>query len=239
MGAYFYSFKIISQYGHVKVLIAGLFCNVLRFIYISFITWPWLVLPFEFLQGITHAAVWAACCSFISHNTDPELRTSAQGVLQFFHHGFGRFCGAVFGGMLIKTHGTKMVFRVYGLVCGVVFVLFTGINFFNMKEGGFQKDLAEDVDPRNVMEAEHLAPHGVPGSGMHKPKPLSRRGSVDEAVTVPQTAVPGPETTNPFLADAVYGATGASTQPSDQPGQFYGRGYSQAQSGYSASGLGY
>jgi hypothetical protein len=32
--------------------------------------------------GITHAAVWAACCSFISHNTDAELRPSAQGVLQ-------------------------------------------------------------------------------------------------------------------------------------------------------------
>ena len=53
MGAYFYSFKIISQYGHVKVLMVGLLGNVIRFIYISFITWPWLVLPFEFLQGNT------------------------------------------------------------------------------------------------------------------------------------------------------------------------------------------
>ena len=34
------------------------------------------------IVGITHAAVWAACCSFISHNTDAELRPSAQGVLQ-------------------------------------------------------------------------------------------------------------------------------------------------------------
>jgi hypothetical protein len=35
-----------------------------------------------FDAGITHAAVWAACCSFISHNTDAALRPSAQGVLQ-------------------------------------------------------------------------------------------------------------------------------------------------------------
>jgi hypothetical protein len=34
-----------------QVLMAGLLGNVVRFIYISFITWPWLVLPFEFLQG--------------------------------------------------------------------------------------------------------------------------------------------------------------------------------------------
>ena len=103
MGAYFYSFKIISQYGHVKVLMVGLLGNVIRFIYISFITWPWLVLPFEFLQGefkvnstkqnikfrlcagITHAAVWAACCSYISHNTDAELRPSMQSFLQVTH----------------------------------------------------------------------------------------------------------------------------------------------------------
>ena len=35
----------------VQVLAAGLLCNVLRFLYISLITWPWLVLPFEFVQG--------------------------------------------------------------------------------------------------------------------------------------------------------------------------------------------
>lgn len=51
MAAYFYSFKIITKIGHIKVLALGLLCNVLRFIYISFITWPWLVLPFEFVQG--------------------------------------------------------------------------------------------------------------------------------------------------------------------------------------------
>ena len=34
-----------------QVLAVGLLCNVLRFLYISLITWPWLVLPFEFVQG--------------------------------------------------------------------------------------------------------------------------------------------------------------------------------------------
>lgn len=105
MAAYFYSWKLINRMGHIKVLAAGLLCNCVRFIYISFITWPWLILPFEFVQGITHAATWAACCSFIAHNTDAELRPSAQGFLQGVHHGFGRFCGAVFGGFLIKSYG--------------------------------------------------------------------------------------------------------------------------------------
>jgi len=40
---------------------------------------------------------------------------------------------------------------------------------------------------------------------------------------------------NPFLEDVAYDAAGARVE--DQ-GQYYGRGYSQAQSGYSSSGFG-
>ena len=47
---------------------------------------------------------------------------------------------------------------------------------------------------------------------------------------------------NPFLGDVMYGAGGGAVQDgggADQGGQYYGRGYTQAQSGYSSSGLGY
>lgn len=37
--------------GHVKVLCMGLLLNVLRFLYISILSNPWWVLPFEFVQG--------------------------------------------------------------------------------------------------------------------------------------------------------------------------------------------
>lgn len=43
----------IAFAGHVKVLYAGLVGNVLRFMYISWLTNPWWVLPFEFVQGKT------------------------------------------------------------------------------------------------------------------------------------------------------------------------------------------
>ena len=106
--------------------------------------------------GITHAAVWAACCSFIAHNTDAELRSSAQSFLQGLHHGFGRFCGAVFGGMLIKSHGTVLVFRIYGLVCAVFLILFILVNFYNRSEGKLSADLPDDVDPRKVSRTNLL-----------------------------------------------------------------------------------
>jgi len=64
--------------------------------------------------GITHAAVWAACCSYIAHNTPQQLRSSSQGVLQGIHHGLGRGCGAVIGGWFVTYFGednTKTVTR--------------------------------------------------------------------------------------------------------------------------------
>lgn len=61
------------------------------------------------MQGITHAAVWAACCSYIAHNTPPQLRSSAQGVLQGLHHGLGRGCGAVIGGMFVASYGNLLL----------------------------------------------------------------------------------------------------------------------------------
>lgn len=127
----------------------GLIGNIIRFIYISYLKNPWWVLPFEFMQGITHAACWAACCSYIAHNTPPHLRTSAQGVLQGLHHGLGRGCGAVFGGIFVTYFGSTATFRGYGIVCIFVLVAFVFINFYR-KEQGFISDIPISEDPHQV-----------------------------------------------------------------------------------------
>lgn len=147
--AYFYSFRLITEVGHVKVLCLGLIGNVLRFLYISYLTNPWWVLPFELMQGITHAAVWAACCSYIAHNTPVHLRASSQGVLQGIHHGLGRGCGAVIGGFFVSYYGTTATFRGYGIMCLFVLGAFIFINFYR-KEQGFISDIPTTEDPRQV-----------------------------------------------------------------------------------------
>ncbi|XP_067627445.1 major facilitator superfamily domain-containing protein 6 [Eurosta solidaginis] len=170
--AYFYSFRFITQIGHIKVLCLGLAGNVLRFLYISYATNPWMVLPFELMQGVTHAAVWAASCSYIAHSTPKHLRASAQGVLQGIHHGLGRGCGAIIGGMFVTSYGTTKTFRGYGLACLVVLGVFIFVNFYRKDQGGFISDLPPTEDPRQVAEeTSHLAPHGVPSNPI--PRALS------------------------------------------------------------------
>ncbi|XP_046998233.1 major facilitator superfamily domain-containing protein 6 [Schistocerca americana] len=212
--AYFFSFRLIKQIGHVKVLCLGLVGNILRFLYISWLTTPWWVLPFEFMQGITHAAVWAACCSYIAHNTPQELRSSAQGVLQGIHHGLGRGCGAVIGGIFVNYFGTRATFRGYGIICIFVLAAFVFINFYR-KDSGFVSDLPPTEDPHQVAEeTAHLAPHGVPSNPI--PRALSSTrlhelGNSDQAgygatyqtsggnLDVPGQPSIGGGSTNPFL----------------------------------------
>lgn len=57
--------------------------------------------------GVTHAAIWAACISYLSAAVPPELRTSAQGILQGLHLGLGRGCGAMVGGVLVNYFGKQ------------------------------------------------------------------------------------------------------------------------------------
>ncbi|CAG5130572.1 unnamed protein product [Candidula unifasciata] len=158
--AYFMAGTFIGRYGHVKILYAGLLGSIARFLYISFLTNPWWVLPFEFVQGLTHAAVWAACCAYITHAIPVELRSSAQGILQGLHHGLGRGCGAVFGGLLVYQYGSVVTFRIYGITCIIVLITYFGINMYLQKQGKFSHNgrLPQEL----VEDNAHLAPHGVP-----------------------------------------------------------------------------
>lgn len=121
IGAYFFAINVIKKFGHTKVLCAGLAFNAARFIYISWLDNPWWVLPFELIQGkllslqinllklffsgVTHATVWAAACSYITQNTEPELRSSAPGVMSGIYQGLGRGSGSILGGVIIHQFG--------------------------------------------------------------------------------------------------------------------------------------
>lgn len=127
--AYFFSHKLIELVGHIRVLYIGLACNTARYLYISYMENAWTVLPMEVLQGVTHAAIWAACISYLSAAVPPALRTSAQGILQGLHLGLGRGCGAMIGGVLVNYFGAAETFRGIGMASLVILLLFALIQW--------------------------------------------------------------------------------------------------------------
>ncbi|XP_051478914.1 major facilitator superfamily domain-containing protein 6 isoform X1 [Apus apus] len=144
--AYFFSHKLIELVGHIRVLYIGLACNTARYIYISYLENAWTVLPMEVLQGVTHAAIWAACISYLSAAVPPELRTSAQGILQGLHLGLGRGCGAMIGGVLVNYFGPAATFRGIGMACLVILLLFALIQWM----------LVPDEEEEKTMLAERI-----------------------------------------------------------------------------------
>ncbi|XP_077401089.1 major facilitator superfamily domain-containing protein 6-A-like [Vanacampus margaritifer] len=146
LAAYFTSHKFIELVGHVRVLYIGLGCNTARYLYISYLQNAWTVLPMEVLQGVTHASVWAACISFLSAAVPPDLRTSAQGILQGLHLGLGRGCGAMVGGLLVGNFGAATSFRGIGMASLIILLIFVLIQCLTGKrEGNEDKMLAENI----------------------------------------------------------------------------------------------
>ncbi|KRZ69875.1 Major facilitator superfamily domain-containing protein 6 [Trichinella papuae] len=112
------------------------------------------------IERLTHAAVWAAATSYISLATPPQFKSSAQGLLQGLHHGLGRGCGALFGGLIITYTGTQLMFRAYGFSCLVILGIFYAVNRF-MSGDGIKYHSEAFLDEQHT-----LAPHGIP---MHVP----------------------------------------------------------------------
>ncbi|XP_004869024.1 major facilitator superfamily domain-containing protein 6 isoform X2 [Heterocephalus glaber] len=145
--AYFFSHKLIELIGHIRVLYIGLACNTARYIYISYLENAWTVLPMEVLQGVTHAAIWAACISYLSAAVPPELRTSAQGILQGLHLGLGRGCGAMIGGLLVNYFGAAATFRGIGMACLVILLLFALIQWLAVPDEEEDKTMLAERIP--------------------------------------------------------------------------------------------
>ncbi|KAG9349183.1 hypothetical protein JZ751_029507 [Albula glossodonta] len=131
---------------HSRVLYIGLACNTARYLYISYLENAWIVLPMEVLQGVTHASVWAACISYLSAAVPPDLRTSAQGILQGLHLGLGRGCGAMVGGVFVNYFEAAATFRGIGMASLLILLIFSLIQYVTgQSEDQEDKMLAENI----------------------------------------------------------------------------------------------
>ncbi|XP_002160939.1 major facilitator superfamily domain-containing protein 6-A [Hydra vulgaris] len=125
---YFLSEKLISKIGQIRVLYLGLICYSIRLFYYSILPYTWLVLVVELLPGITTAAVWAACLSYVSINSRPGAQTTMQCILHGVHWGLGYGAGEVIGGILVHHYGAPTTFVMFGILCIVVLLLYILIN---------------------------------------------------------------------------------------------------------------
>jgi MFS family permease len=95
----------------------------LRFLFIACIQNAWHILPFEMLQGITHAAVWATLCSLLEDAAAEESSEETQAWLHASYSALGKGLGSIVGGLLIRWLGTRSVFGMYALASLLVLLI--------------------------------------------------------------------------------------------------------------------
>lgn len=123
---FFVTDKLLHFLGHVNVIYLSLFCYSVRFIYFYFVESPWVVLPAELLQGITTAAFWSCCVSYVGLH--PGAPNTVQGILNGVYMGLGFATGGFLGGLLVHAAGMKTSFLLYALASFCLLLVFVVIN---------------------------------------------------------------------------------------------------------------
>ncbi|XP_022788522.1 major facilitator superfamily domain-containing protein 6-B-like [Stylophora pistillata] len=123
---FFVTDKLLSFLGHINVIYVALFCYSLRFTYFFFMKSPWAVLPAELLQGITTAAFWSSCVSYVGLH--PGASNTVQGILSGVYMGLGFASGGFMGGFLVQFAEMKTLFLLYALASFCVLIIFVVLN---------------------------------------------------------------------------------------------------------------
>ena len=127
---FFVTDKLLCFLGQINVIYLALFCYSLRFVYFYFIQSPWFVLPAELLQGITTAALWSSCVSYVGLH--PGASNTVQGILNGVYMGLGFASGGFLGGLLVHFAGMKLSFLLYSLASISLLLVFAVLNKINV-----------------------------------------------------------------------------------------------------------
>ena len=126
VAVFFVADHLLAYFGHVNVMYMGLFLYAIRFLYFFFVSNPWAVLPAELLQGITTAAFWSACVSYVGLH--PGVSHTLQGILNGLYMGLGFATGGFLGGVLVHAVALPQAFLVYAFASLLVLIVFVIIN---------------------------------------------------------------------------------------------------------------
>ncbi|KAK2562474.1 Major facilitator superfamily domain-containing protein 6 [Acropora cervicornis] len=129
--AFLVSDKFLHLFGHINVIYLALFCYSIRFVYFYIIENPWYVLPAELLQGITTAAFWSSCVSYVGLH--PGASNTVQSILNGVYMGLGFATGGLIGGLLAQVIGMKLAFLLYAFASFCFIIPFVLVNTFGKK----------------------------------------------------------------------------------------------------------
>ena len=114
-----YSDKIIKKFGALPCIEIALFSYCIRFMFVSYIINPWLILPTQLLHCFGFALFWASAIEHIQCISRKEIYVTMYSLLNSVYYGLGGLVGNIIGGIIFTHYGGQMLFRGTAILCGI------------------------------------------------------------------------------------------------------------------------
>jgi predicted MFS family arabinose efflux permease len=105
-----------KTYGTWPMIALTQMAFVVRFVYYSLLSDPWLVLPCEALNGLTFAVTWSVSCTYANEISPPGCQGVMQALLEGLHFGIGCGVGSLVGGFVYQYYGSIRLFQCCGML---------------------------------------------------------------------------------------------------------------------------
>ena len=119
--------------GTINAIEIAAFSYCIRYIAISYIINPWLVLPTQVLHGFGFSLFYAAVVLHTRRIAPKEIYVTMFTVVSSAYFGIGGMVANMLGGVIYGKYGGDILFRGMGVLCGIWTVLmlisYNGMNY--------------------------------------------------------------------------------------------------------------
>lgn len=138
--------------GPLPAISLGVFSYSIRYIIMSYVSNYWVIASIQTLNCLGFALLWTAMMDYIHTISPPRIKVTMILVLQSVHFGIGPFTMNIVGGKLYDLYGGRLLFRCYGMFCGVWGVL--GFVKFYVSRYLYDKKNVTEVEVKNGLIEE-------------------------------------------------------------------------------------
>ena len=135
--------KLIKLFGGpIPCIALGIFSYFVRFVVMSYAVTPWEMLLPQVLNGIGFALSWAAEMDYTYMMAHKEVTMTLVTFIYSLHNMVAATIANLIGGYLFHAYGGRLLFRGYGILCGVWSTFF--ILYFKFKVHRSKSSLEEE-----------------------------------------------------------------------------------------------
>ncbi|GFU52933.1 major facilitator superfamily domain-containing protein 6 [Nephila pilipes] len=114
----FFSGWLLTKIGYFNTTTLALVANCARFVWYSQVRSPWMVLPVEWLHGISYGVFYTSMASFAKMSSTPGTETTTQSVIFSTYEGIGSGIGNIIAGIGFDYIGSRKTFLYAGIFFG-------------------------------------------------------------------------------------------------------------------------